>query len=81
MRRKIICLKCASKMKTMDRGNDASTGKYFLRMKCTNPKCKAIYRMEGRSHREVMSKLIPVQKKMQQAQREAAVRREELNTG
>lgn len=60
--KKIVCPRCRNKMKTRSRGTDVSTGKYVLRMTCTE--CSAVYSMVGKSHADLMHKLKPAQKKL-----------------
>jgi hypothetical protein len=62
VRKKIVCLKCGDKLKPLSRSNEK--GKFVLRMKCKNNKCKAIFRMEGKSYSDVMSKVLPIQEAM-----------------
>jgi hypothetical protein len=61
-KKKIICLKCGGELKRYSSSNEK--GKFILRMKCNNHKCKAVFRMEGKSYADVMSRVLPVQEAM-----------------
>lgn len=58
----IVCLKCGDRLKSLSRSSEK--GVFVLRMKCKNQKCRAVFRMEGKSYADVMSKVLPIQDAM-----------------
>lgn len=73
MKKTIVCLKCGTKLKPFSRSSEG--GVFLLKMKCKNPKCKAIFSMKGKSYASVMSRVLPVQEAMRRQKIDARRRK------